>query len=99
MKFLIVAVALLAAQPALAKSWADESCSTGLVSENEKFTLVRDGSTDVHCTIAAWPTGSEAATLSCDDGSNLPLVLTGEGSIKVGDIAMKEVTEEGGVCD
>lgn len=99
MKFALAIAAVLVAQPAFAKSWADTSCAIGFVSEGEAFTYLRDGKEDVRCEIQSWPISSAEALMSCSDGSSPKLVVVSDTAIILDGIELQEVTDDGPVCD
>lgn len=92
-RYLTVALVLFAA-PAFAESWADASCSRGLVKNETGYTLIRDEGDEVACTVQGSANGQ--VDLSC---SGEKAVIKADGSASIGDVALVAVTDTGPVCD
>lgn len=99
MKLALALAATIIAAPAVAKTWADQSCSVAFVSENDTFSIVRDGNEGVSCNIEAWPVGQAEAAMECSDGTSPTLVLASDDRIVVDGIEMHLVTDTGPICD
>lgn len=98
---LLAAGALLLAQPALAKMWADSACHIAVSTEGERgFTVVRtDGSYRAVCEISHWPIKNPVAVMKCDDGSEPEMELIGEEQMKFAGHMLTLVTDQNGLCD
>lgn len=101
MKTVLFAAALLLAQPALAKVWADPACHIAVSTEGERgFTFVKtDGSYRAVCVVAHWPIKNPVAVMKCDDGSEPEMELVDENHMKFAGHTLTLVTNQNGLCD
>lgn len=97
--FIVILASAFAAAPAMAKTWADQSCSIAFVSQNDTFSIIKDGEEPVFCEIANWPTGSKEATMKCADGSSPKLSIVDRDGVSLDSVELYLVTDDGPICD
>lgn len=101
MKWVLLAVALIAPTAATAKTWADDACYLWVKSKDDKsgYIIGKGDKAVTTCVIAHWPIKNPVAILKCEDGSEPTMELPDDDTMILAGVQYRVPSDSNGVCD